>query len=199
MRKTLLCAALLFTSCVRPLYMADDVSPCNRSRTQLDWHYGSKDIQIQTARILSNLMERWYWKTGYNPNYYLKPRLIITEVDNCTDQYLSNEMIRDIFENVAASDGRFAVVVGNTDDTSELDSLMKRILNDPKYANSSRIKPNSALAPQFLVKVRITKANNFAPSYLYEDYRMTVTLYDIETQTVVDSAQDLLRKRVRMR
>ncbi|MCB1149881.1 MAG: hypothetical protein KDK48_06915, partial [Chlamydiia bacterium] len=115
------------------------------------------------------------------------------------DQYLSTEMIRDIFENVAASDGRFAVVVGNTSDTCELDSLMERILNDPKYANSSRIKEGQAIAPQFLVKVRITKANNFSPAYLYEDYRMSVTLYDIETQTIVDSAQDLLRKRVKMR
>src|SRR5690554_2885782 len=114
MRTTLLMAMLLCSGCCRPLYMAEDISRCNPTRASLDWHYGAKDIQIQTGRILSCLLERWYWKTGYNPNNCTKPRFIITEVDNCTDQYLSSEMIRDIFENVAANDGRFTVVVGNS-------------------------------------------------------------------------------------
>jgi hypothetical protein len=31
----------------------------------------------------------------------------------------------------------------------------------------------------------------------YEDYRMTVTLYDIETKEAIDSAWDVLSKKVR--
>ncbi len=30
-------------------------------------------------------------------------RIIITEIDNCTDRYISTEMIRDVFESVAAT------------------------------------------------------------------------------------------------
>jgi len=65
------------------------------------------------------------------------------------------------------------------------------------YDNYQGKDTGNATAPEFLAKVRITKAVNSDRFYDYEDYRMTVTLYDIDTQEIVDSAWDVLRKRVK--
>ncbi len=140
-------------------------------------------------------MDRWLARTGYNC-LNGKPRIIITCIDNRTDHYISTDMIRDIIEGVAIDDGRFTVVVGDSSDEQELDNLMAKITQDPKYANSSRLTPGQATAPQFLAKVRITKAVTSDHFYDYEDYRMTITLYDIETQEAIDSAWDVLTKKV---
>lgn len=142
-------------------------------------------------------MDRWLEKTGYNVHNG-KPRIVITEIDNRTDNYIPTDMIRDIIECVAIDDGRYTVVVGNARDERELDVFMNKILRDPKYANSSgSIRSGNATVPQFLAKIRITKAVTSDRFYDYEDYRMTVTLYDIETQEAIDSAWDILSKKVR--
>lgn len=189
--------SMLFTmtSCGgRRMRTAIDITPGNPVGEKLDWRYGSSDIRIQTSKVTGQLMDRWFFKTGYNCE--TKPRITITQIDNRTDCYISTDMIRDIFEGVAVDDGRFTVVVGNSQDEKELDRLMAKISHDPKYANSSKLQCGNALAPQFLGKVRITKASTSDCRYDYEDYRMTVTLYDIETQEVIDSAWDVLSKRV---
>lgn len=188
-------ALLISTSCGRSVRMAQDITPGNAGDT-LDWRYGAGDIRIQTSKITSQLFDRWTIKTGC-PCNTVKPRLIITAIDNCTDQYISTEMIRDIIEGVAIDDSRFTVVVGNACDERELDSLMGKISQHPKYANPSRLVPGQAIAPEFLGKIRITKAVRADRFYTYEDYRMTVTLYDIETQEALDSAWDVLSKKVR--
>lgn len=162
----------------------------------MDWRYGAADIRIQTTKITSYLMDKWFARTHWDCALG-KPRLIITGIDNCTDCYISTDMIRDIIEGVAVNDGRFIVVVGDAWDERELDVRMDKILNDPKYRNSSQLQDRQAIAPQFLAKIRLTKAVNSDNYFDYEDYRMTVTLYDIETQEVVDSAWDVLSKKVR--
>jgi hypothetical protein len=192
---------LLATGCCAPkrcVRTAEDITPGNIPCTKLDWRYGAGDIRIQTSKITGNLMDRWAYKTGYNFSNG-KPRIIITDIDNNTDNYISSEMIRDIFEGAAADDGRFTIVVGNKSNEKELDRVMDKVVNDPKYANSSRLQPGRATAPQFLAKVRITKAVTSDPYYDYEDYRMQVTLYDIETQEVIDSDWDVLSKKVQGR
>lgn len=192
-----LCASLLsLTSCCRNIRTAQDITPGNYSCEKLDWRYGAGDIKIQTSKLNRQLMDRWFEKTGYDL-YFGKPRIVITEIDNCTDRYISTDMIRDIIETAAIEDGRYKVVVGNTEDERELDLFMNKILHDPKYANGSRLQPNRAIAPQFLAKIRITKAVNSDRFYDYEDYRMSITLYDIETQEAIDSAWDVLCKKVR--
>lgn len=191
----LACSGLM-TGCGRHVRTAQDITPGNVPCTKLDWRYGAGDIRIQTSKLSAQLMDRWYARTGFNPSPGCKPRLIITEIDNRTDRYMSTDMIRDIFEGVAIDDGRFTILVGDNADEHELDFLMAKIAHDPKYSNSSRLQPGLAIAPQFLVKVRITKAVNSDRYFDYEDYRMTVTLYDIETQEAIDSAWDVLRKRV---
>ncbi len=189
---SLLC--LTATSCCRHVRSAVDITPGNPCE-KLDWRYGAGDIRIQTTKLTRQIFDRWYCKTGYQCATG-KPRLIITEIDNCTDQYISTEMIRDIFEGVAIDDGRFTVVVGNSADEMELDHLMGKVCAHPKYQNPSRLTPGQATAPEFLGKIRITKAIRTDRFYTYEDYRMTVTLYDIETQEAIDSAWDVLSKKV---
>lgn len=182
--------------CGRGVRVAHDITPGNCLGTRLDWRYGAGDIRIQTYKLCPVLMERWFLKTGYNPYTACMPRLIITGVDNCTDQYISTDMIRDIFEEVAANDGRYTVVAGNAQDEKELDERLKKYAYDPQYANATRPNFGNSVAPQFLAKVRLTKAVTSSPRYDYEDYRMTVTLYDIETGVIIDSESDVLRKQV---
>lgn len=191
----LFCSLLLNTaSCCRSHRTAVDVTPGNY-REQLDWRYGVADIRIQTTKINRQLMDRWYAKTGYQC-IGSKPRIIITQIDNCTDQFIPTDMIRDIIEGVAIDDGRYTIVVGNQADECELDNMMNKILSDPKYSNCSRLRPGLATAPQFLGKIKITKAVRTDCRYKYEEYRFSVTLYDIETQEAIDSAWDVLCKKV---
>jgi hypothetical protein len=191
----LICTLLLSaTSCCRHPRSAVDITPGN-FREQLDWRYGAADIRIQTTKINRQLMDRWYAKTGFQPNG-CKPRIIITQIDNRTDQYIPTDMVRDIIEGVAIDDGRYTIVVGDAADEDELDDRMNKIMGDPKYNNCSRLTPGLATAPQFMGKIRITKAVRTDCNYTYEDYRFTVTLYDIETQEAIDSAWDVLSKRV---
>jgi hypothetical protein len=186
------------SSCGRKMRTAEDITPGNRGGEKLDWRYGANDIKIQTCKITSQLMDRWFEKTGYNWADGCKPRIVITQIDNRTDCYISTDMIRDIIEGAAIDDGRFTVVVGDTQDEKDLDKFLKKIENDPKYAASSKPSTNRVTAPQFIGKIRITKAINSDRHFDYEDYRMTVTLYDIETQEAIDSAWDVLSKRVKI-
>lgn len=196
--KLALSAVLLFTtsSCQRGIRTAQDITPGHISCEKLDWRYGAADIRIQTSSITCQLMDRWLHKTGYQFEAG-QPRIIIQEIDNCTDRYISTDMIRDIIESVAIDDGRFTIVVGNIEDEMHLDSLSNKIALDPKYNNSSKLKTGKAIAPQFLAKIRLTKAVTSDRFNDYEDYRMTITLYDIETQQAIDSAWDVLCKKVR--
>lgn len=187
------------TACGRHIRTAQDVTPGNCPEHRLDWRYGATDIRIQTSKINSQLMNRWFAKTGYVWDQGCKPRIIITQVDNRTDCFISTDMIRDIIEGVAIDDGRYSIIVGDCQDERELDKVMAKISCDPKYSNNSRLANNGALAPQFLGKIRITKATTSDRYYDYEDYRMTITLYDIETQEAIDSAWDVLSKRVQAR
>ncbi len=190
-----LIAATSFTSCCRTVRTATDITPGNCWNEKLDWRYGAGDIRIQTTKITCDLMDRWYYKSGWLLENG-KPRIIITEIDNRTDCYISTDMIRDIIESSAIDDGRFTVVVGDSQDDMELSAIMNRVSNDPQYQNSSRLQNNVAIAPQFLGKVRITKAVTSDKLYNYEDYRMTITLYDIQTKEAIDSSWDVLTKKV---
>lgn len=194
--KLFVASILIFFSagCGRHVRTAVDITPGNCSE-KLDWRYGAGDIRIQTTKITQQIFDRWHLKTGYECEGG-KPRLIITAIDNCTDQYISTDMIRDIIEGIAIDDGRFTVVVGNASDEGELDHLMGKISCHPKYSPSSRLTSGQATAPQFLGKIRITKAVRADRFCNYEDYRMTVNLYDIETQEAIDSAWDVLSKKV---
>lgn len=196
MTTTLLATLLTLTAGCRHVRTAQDVTPGNPRGEKLDWRYGAGDIKIQTAKINKQLMDRWFATTKYDGKLG-KPRIIITAVDNRTDSYISTDMIRDIIEGVAIDDGRYTITVGDVRDEAELDRQMDKIINDPKYSNTTRLVPGMAKAPQFLGKIRITKAVNSDNYNDYEDYRMSVTLYDIETQVAVDSAWDVLTKKVR--
>jgi hypothetical protein len=190
-------ALATLTGCgCRHVRVAEDITPGNYSCCEkLDGKYGATDIRIQTCKITRQIFDRWYIKSGYVCTD-AKPRIIITEVDNRTDCYISTDMIRDIFEGVAADDGRFTIVAGDGWTEAELDYRLNRSTNDPKYRNDTRAATGNVTAPQFLAKIRITKAKTAQPRYDLEDYRMQVTLYDIETQEIVDSAWDVLQKKV---
>lgn len=191
----LVCAG---SSCTRHHRTAVDVTPGNPVEKELDWRYGANDIRIQTTKINKTLMDRWYAKTGYRTDRNdRRPRIILTEVDNRSDMFIPTDMIRDIIEGVAINDGRYTIVVGDSKDRAELDELLSQLVTDPKYSRSSRPDYGEATAPQFLAKMRITKASTTIPNYVLEDYRMTMTLYDIETGEAVDSAWDVLRKKVK--
>lgn len=196
----LLCAAALtLCSCGgRKIRTATDITPGHPDTGEiLDWRYGANDLKIQTTEILKKLVDRWYAKTHYN-NANGKPSIIITNVDNQTDTYIPTTMIRDIIEGIAIDDGRFSIVVGDQGDDKELDSLMNKIQNDPKYDNSSKLAGKNAKAPQFLAKIRLTNAVTHHKYYDIEDYRMTITLYNVETREAIDSAWDVLRKKVKL-
>lgn len=188
-------ALSILTSCNRSVRTAHDITPGNAFNEKLDWRYGAGDIRIQTTKVTKDLMDRWYYKSGWLRENG-KPRIVITEIDNRTDAYISTDMIRDIIESVAIDDGRFTVVVGDYQDAQELDYFMDRISHDPQYNNSSKLQANTSIAPQFLGKVRITKAQTADQRYDYQDYRMTITLYDIQTKEAIDSAWDVLSKKV---
>ena len=105
-------------------------------------------------------------------------------------------MIRDIIEGIAVDDGRVSIVVGDAQDRKELDALMETVQASEKYDNSSRIPANSCACPEFLAKIRLTKAITQQKKFDIEDWRMTITLYDVKTQEAIDSAWDVLRKKV---
>ena len=105
-------------------------------------------------------------------------------------------MIRDIFEGIAANDCRFTVVAGDSFDECELDARLNDISSNPKYNPNTAAACNNVTAPKFLAKIRITKAKTAQPRYDIEDYRMQISLYDIETHEIVDSSWDVLEKKV---
>ncbi len=189
---------LLLSGCGRKIRTAEDVTPGHANTGErLDWRYGANDLKIQTTSVLETLMNRWFKKTQYKGEEG-KPVIIVTKVENETDTYIPTAMIRDVIEGIAIDDGRFSIAVGNSADQKELDALMAKIQKDPLYNNESRIKGNKGKAPQFLAKIRLTKAVTYQKYYDIEDYRMTVTLYDIETQEAIDSAWDVMRKKVEL-
>lgn len=186
---------LILTSCGRHLRTAKDITPGNPKETHLSWKYGANDLRIQTTKITKELMDRWVAKTTPFEKE-IKPRIVITQIDNRTDMILPSDMIRDIIESVAINDGRCTIVVGDPKDEQELDRLLQKEHVSEKYAAELKPEKAKAIAPQFLGKIRIVKAITEQKKYDIEDYRMTLTLYDIETQEAVDSAFDVLRKKV---
>ncbi len=196
-KQALLALALILAGCGRNIRTAEDVTPGNAKETCLNWKYGVTDIRIQTGKITKQLVDRWIARTKYEITNG-KPRIIVTHIDNRTDMVISNDMIRDIIEHAAVEDGRVNMVVGDTKDEHELDTWLKKITKDPKYARKSRVDENAVQAPQFLAKIRIVKAMTEQKRYDIEEYLMTLTLYDLETQEIVDSATDILRKKVQI-
>lgn len=196
-KQALLALSLILAGCGRDIRTAVDVTPGNTKETCLNWKYGATDIRIQTGKITKELVDRWIVRTKYDIAKG-KPRIIVTHIDNRTDMVISNDMIRDIIEHAAVDDGRVTMVVGDTKDEQELDTWLKKITKDPKYARKSRVDTNQVQAPQFLAKIRIVKAITEQKRYDIEEYLMTLTLYDLETQEIVDSATDLLRKKVQI-
>jgi Peptidoglycan-synthase activator LpoB len=192
---SLLTAATLTASCGRHIRMAKDITPGNMQEDQLTYKYGANDIRIQTTKINKQLMDRWYFRTHYD-GAQGKPRIVVTQIENRTDTYIPSDVIRDIIEAAAINDGRYSILVGDAKDEQELDQLMNKIQNDPKYANVSRLEPNQAKAPQFLAKIHLTKTSTELKRSTIEDYRMSVTLYDVQTQEAIDQAYDVLRKQV---
>ncbi len=198
MKKKILALSLMtiaLVSCGRHLRTAEDITPGNTKEKQLSWKYGAGDIRIQTSKITKELMDRWAAKVAPSQQG-VKPRIVITQIDNRTDMVLSSDMIRDTIESVAINDGRCTIVVGDSRDEEELNRLLNKEQTAGKYDQEHRPEPAKALAPQFLGKIRIVKAITEQKKYDIEDYRMTITLYDIETQEAVDSAFDILRKKV---
>lgn len=194
----LICAATLFSGCGgRHIRTAEDITPGNLPETELNWQYGANDIRIQTTKLTKILVDHWFARLTPEEKTK-KPRLIITEVSNLTNSYIPLDMVRDIIESVAINDGRFSVVVGNAQDAEELNRLLQKTLNDPKYSNSSRPKQGEVKAPQLLGKIRLTMAQTEQRTYDIQDWRMSITLYDIETQEAVDSSYDILRKKIRL-
>lgn len=196
-KQALLALTLALTGCGRDLRTAVDITPGNAKETCMNWKYGATDIRIQTSKITKELVDRWVARTNYDTTIG-KPRIIVTHVDNRTDMVISNDMIRDIIEHAAVEDGRVTMVVGDSKDEHELDTWLKKITKDPKYARKSRVESNAVQAPQFLAKIRIVKAITEQKRYDIEEYLMTLTLYDLETQEIVDSATDVLRKKVQI-
>jgi hypothetical protein len=196
-KQALLALSLLLCSCGRNIRTAEDITPGNAKETCMSWKYGATDIRIQTTKITKELVDRWVARTKYDVSAG-KPRIIITHIDNRTDMVISNDMIRDIIEHVAVDDGRVTMVVGDTKDEQELDTWLKKITKDPKYSHKSRVDTKKVQAPQFLAKIRIVKAMTEQKRYDIEEYLMTLTLYDLETQKIVDSATDILRKKVQI-
>jgi hypothetical protein len=192
-----LALSLLLAGCGRNIRTAEDITPGNTKETKMSWKYGATDIRIQTNKLTKALVDRWAERTHYDFASG-KPRIIVTHVDNRTDMVISTDMIRDIIEHAAVEDGRVTMVVGDTKDEQELDSWLKKILKDPKYSNKSRVENKQVSAPQFLAKIRLVKAMTEQKRYDIEEYLMTLTLYDLETQEIVDSATDILRKKVQI-
>lgn len=194
---SLLALTLVSSSCAkRHVRQACDITPGNYGCEIMDWTYGAGDIKIQSRNICAHLMDRWYASSDPRVAYGAKPRLTISSVDNRTDMYISTDMIRDIIEGIAVEDGRFEVVVGDCADEQILDATLSDIETNPKYQQSRRPQYGKVKAPEFLAKILITKAVSRTDYYDYEDYRMTVKLFDVETQELIDSASDTLQKKV---
>lgn len=196
-KQIILTLSLLLAGCGRNIRTAEDITPGNTKETHLSWKYGATDIRIQTNKLTQELVNRWAERTHYDFATG-KPRIIVTHVDNRTDMVISTDMIRDIIEHAAAQDGRITMVVGDTRDEQELDTWLKKIVKDPKYSNKTRVENKQVTAPQFLAKIRLVKAMTEQKRYDIEEYLMTLTLYDLETQEIIDSATDILRKKVQI-
>lgn len=188
--------AVGLTACGRNIRTAEDVTPGHEQETCLDWKYGATDIRIQTQKVTDVLMQKWWNISRADLASKGKARIVITQVDNRTDQYISTDMIRDIIEEVAVNDGRFTITVGDVKDSEELDTLLVKAGTDSKYRLETRAQLGQATAPQFLGKIRITKAVTHQKRYDLEHYRFSITLYDIQSQEAVDSASDTMYKKV---
>ncbi len=189
-------AVAALAACGRNIRTAEDVTPGHTKETCLDWKYGATDIRIQTEKVTDILMQRWWNVARADLASKGKARIVITEVDNRTDQYISTDMIRDIIEEVAIDDGRFTITVGDVKDSEELDRLLAKVGMDPKYRLETRSEFGQATAPQFLAKIRLTKAVTHQKRSDMEHYRFSITLYDIQSQEAVDSASDTMYKRL---
>lgn len=114
-------------------------------------------------------------------------------------RYAPDETVQPMLATIAASQGTGANACGAASQTQVVMNVYDKPVDaaptESKYGGC-RPAVGQATAPQFLAKVRITKASVEQPCYTLQDYRMTVTLYDIQTQEVVDSAWDVLSKKV---
>lgn len=130
----------------------------------VDWRYGASEMRIQTGRAAGDLMDRWFAKTGHDSDQKC-PHIFVSKFNNLTDCFIPEEIVRDALEKAALDDGRFSIAVG------------KR-----------RGKPT------LLAKVSLSRDVFSGSLGDVEVYQLTIGLYDAESDTLLDSAKDVLCK-----
>ncbi|MBB65571.1 MAG: hypothetical protein CMO81_10970 [Waddliaceae bacterium] len=187
-----LCSACSSSTPSEPAFVIAPVEPVQKTS-----RYTADDLCYQSALVAKQLIDRWENQFEKQIDKKEKPRLLINDLDNRTDVPLSHKDVSKYLDLIAAKDGRFTVKLGNTQDEQENDMMMDRYLSDPHYSTDATPDHPNGKAPQFLTKIRLSKAVTSDQVYNYEDYRLSILLYDIETQELIDSAWDVLRKQDR--
>ena len=159
--------SLITTSCgVAPA----QVEPC--SSTVVDWRYGASEIRVQAGNASRALMERWFATTGHDC-HKIRPRLLIVNFNNETDCYIPQDVVCDAIFRAASDDGRYSMELG---------------------ATNPRI--NSWHRPTFIGEITLSKELTPGTSCDIEKFRLTIDLYETESKEFIDSAQDILWKKL---
>jgi len=153
-----------------------------------------EEIQQQFAFIIGQLLDRLLTDNRYTCQNG-KPLFVFTGMENFSDLEISSGMILDIIEEVSIIDGRFITDGKFLKDEEELGSVINKIIRSLKCSSFYRVPDYYKGFPQFLTKITLEKNLHSECCPSYENYCMTVTLYDPYTKEEVDSESNIFWER----
>lgn len=175
------------TSCSRPDLL---IEPYDYGENPQCWEYGPSVIRAQTVVILKQLIDDWYVKNGER---FDKPRILLTRINNTTGEYIASNEVRAAFQSAADEDGRFTVILEDVVDNCEFNQVTNAFDKIQKREDEARIKEGEKIIPDFFAKIRFKKVGT-SP---YEEYWMTIALYDVETKELIGSGSNIFRRNLK--
>jgi len=177
------------TSCSRGRL---DIEPYDYGENPQCWEYGPAAIRAQTAAIMKPLMDDWYAKNGER---FDRPRILLTNINNTTGEYIASNEVRGAFDSVADQDGRFTVIIADAVDNCEFKRVTNEFDKIQKSEDEIRVKDGEKIIPDFFAKIRFKKVETCS----YEEYWMTIALYDVGTKELIGSGSNVFRRQLRRR
>jgi hypothetical protein len=166
------------------------IEPYNYGENAQCWEYGPSVIRAQTITILKPLMDDWYAKNGER---FDKPRILLTRINNTTGEYIASNEVRAAFQSAADDDGRFTVILEDVADDCEFNRVTNAFDKIQKREDEIRVKEGEKIIPDFFAKIRFKKVE----ACPYEEYWMTIALYDVETKALIGSGTNVFRRQLR--
>lgn len=166
------------------------IEPYDYGENPQCWEYGPSIIRKQTIAILKPLIDEWYAKNGER---FDKPRILLTRINNTTGEYIASNEVRAAFQSAADDDGRFTVILEDVVDDCEFKRVTNAFDKIQKSEDEIRVKDGEKIIPDFFAKIRFQKVK----ACPFEEYWMTIALYDIETKELIGSGTNVFRRKLR--